>query len=205
MLIGLTLFCAGFLGGCHAEPSADDSAAGRLVTGKRISEPEERQSVGSWPMNMVATPDGRFVITSDMGWRESLWAIRMEDGRGVSEAAFSNKTRNGKNAPGGEAPKDPAASAGPKTNGLYYGLAASADGTVYAAQGGHDSIAVLRMDAQGNLTKQREIRTRKLDFPAGLALDGRGLLLVANNTSGESNQRDRRGAWRFMIRRRRGT
>ena len=35
--------------------------------------------------------------------------------------------------------------------------------------------------------KQREIHTCRLDFPAGPALDGRGLLLVANNTYGGEN------------------
>jgi len=64
-LIGLTVFCGALLVGCHSEPAADDSAAGRLVTGKRISEPEERQAVGSWPMNMIATPDGRFGFILD--------------------------------------------------------------------------------------------------------------------------------------------
>jgi YVTN family beta-propeller protein len=140
-------------------------------------------------MNMIATPDHRFVLTSDMGWRESVWAIRMDDGQGVSSVTFASKARRKKpgdteNGEGATQPTDPA---GPKSNGLYYGLAAGADGTVYAAQGAHDSIAVLALDAEGNLSMQSEIRTRRLDFPAGLALDDRGLLFVANNTSGGDN------------------
>ena len=58
---------------------------------------------------------------------------------------------------------------------------------MFAAQGAHDSIAVLALDAQGKLIKTGEIKTKLRDFPAGLALDGRGLLFVVNNTSAGEN------------------
>jgi YVTN family beta-propeller protein len=176
--------------GCHTVPTAppvDDSPTGRLVTGKRIGDPESRQAVGSLPMNMIVTPDGRFVLTSDMGYRESLWSIRTDDGQGVSHVEFSNKGRRGGQLDAGEAASNPTASASPKSNGLYYGLAAAPDGTIFAAQGAHDSISVLALDADGKLSKKREIRARRFDFPAGLALDDRGMLFVANNTVGGSN------------------
>src|SRR3974390_2679241 len=170
----LAILC--FLFSCRGSSPADDSTTGRLITGKRISDAEWRQPVGSLPMNMMASPDGRFVLTSDMGYRESLWSIRMEDGRGVSNVEFSNKTKRGRETDIGEAATTP----NTQTNGLYYGLAAAPDGTVFAAQGAHDSIAVLTLDSAGKLSMKHVIRTRRFDFPAGLALDGRGLLFVAN-------------------------
>jgi YVTN family beta-propeller protein len=188
--ICLPLSCGLLLASCHSNPVAqapDDS--GRLVTGKRISQPQQLQTVGSLPMNMIATPDNRFVLTSDMGYRESVWAIRMDDGQGVSSVTYSNKSkRKAGSAPAnGEASTDSTPPGSPKSNGLYYGLAAAPNGTIFAAQGAHDSVAVLALDATGNLTKKGEIKTRKLDFPAGLALDSRGFLFVANNTSGGDN------------------
>ncbi len=77
-----------------------------------------------------------------------------------------------------------------KTNGLYYGLAISKDNVVYAAQGGHDSIAVLSQNEKGTLVAKDHIATRQKDFPAGLALDDGGRLYVANNAAGESNPFD---------------
>ena len=54
-----------------------------------------------------------------------------------------------------------------KSNGLYYGLAYSPEGELYAAQGNHDTIAVLSLDSDGRLTAERSIRTKKSDFPSG--------------------------------------
>lgn len=154
------------------------------MTGKRISEPEARQPVGSLPMNMILTPDGRFALTSDMGYRESLWSIRTADGQGASHVEYSNHSRRPRAAENGEAASARPETGGLKSNGLYYGLAASTEGTVYAAQGAHDSIALLSLSSDGQLAKKGEIPTKQYDFPAGLSLDDRGLLYVANNTSG---------------------
>jgi DNA-binding beta-propeller fold protein YncE len=136
------------------------------------------------PMNLVMSPDGRFALVSDMGLRQSLWSIRTSDGVGVSHVEFSNR-----------APAQPfGENAGPterrrsdRSNGLYYGLAIAEDRTVYAAQGAHDSIAALRLGDDGALTLIGEIRTKPHDFPAGLALDRRGHLYVANNASADAD------------------
>lgn len=125
--------------------------------------PVARQNVGSLPMNLVATRDGRYAIASDMGFRQALWTIRTRDGRGVSHLDFNK------------------GSGSEKTNGLYYGLAVSTDGAVYAAQGGHAAIAVLQIDENGQLRRDGEIATKKRDFPAGLAIDDRGFLYVTSN------------------------
>ena len=138
-----------------------------LITGKSITPVGVQQNVGSLPMQMVLSPDGKYAITSDMGFRESLWSIRTSDGVGVSHIEFNNYP--------------PYSS----SNGLYYGLAIAAnpDGssTIYAAQGANDSIAIVRLGTDGTLTLTGTIATQKNDFPTGLALDGRGYLYVTNN------------------------
>ncbi len=167
---------------------AHDSTRDRLVTGKSISPTtQSSQDVGNLPMNLILTPDGRFVISSDMGHYQSLWCTRTRDGKGVSHVDFPNS--NPTNSPGGEGEaRSVVAGASSKTNGLYYGLAVTADGsTLYAAQGAHDTIAVLSLSRDGGLKLRDSIAAHKNDFPAGLALDDAGHLYVANNTSGEAD------------------
>jgi YVTN family beta-propeller protein len=139
-----------------------------LVTGKRITLPPlgTQQDVGSMPMNMVLSPDGKYAIVSDMGFHQALYVVSTATGAVVSKVDFPNER--------------PAAS----SNGLYYGLAFAPDGTLYAAQGAHDAIAKLRLAPDGTLTLTGAIATRKHDFPSGIATDERGTLYVANNDPG---------------------
>lgn len=134
-----------------------------LVTGKKITLPPlgAVQNVGSLPMNIVLSPSGKYAVSTDMGFRQSLWSIDAKTGAGVSHVDFPN------NADG--------------SNGLYYGLAFGPDGKLYAAQGAHDSIAVLALAADGTLTQTGSIAAQAHDFPAGVATDSRGYLYVANN------------------------
>jgi YVTN family beta-propeller protein len=161
------------LAGCgagKAQPSADAAEEGnpRLSTGRSINPQSiASQDVGSLPVNMIASADGKYAISSDGGYRQSLWATRISDGTGVSHVPFPHKTIK-------------TATTQEKSHGLYYGLAAG-EGVIYAAQGAHDSIAVLSLSADGTLKKDRVIATKQGDFPAGLAIDGQGRLYVANN------------------------
>ena len=134
-----------------------------LVTGHTI-DPRlaTTQNVGSIPFNMILSPDGKYAITTDQGYRQMLCSIRTSDGVGVSSLEYPRL------------PLD-------EQNGLYYGLAMTPDGTLYAAQGADDAISVLRLDRDGKLSRQRSIPTRPGDFPSGLALDDHGRLYVANN------------------------
>jgi YVTN family beta-propeller protein len=161
-----------------------------LNTGKIIT-PATRTAwnVGNMPMNMAATPDGRFVLASDMGYHQWLWSISTADGTGVSKLSFENGAAPGKKhvkivKPGGEDEEAPTPPGSKKSTGLYYGLAIGKNNVAYAAQGAHDSIAVLQISNDGALTQIDSITTRTRDFPAGLALDDNGLLYVANNASG---------------------
>lgn len=150
-------------------PAAVQAQTTTLPTGKRITLPPLGPSVGvgSLPMNMIATPDNKFALASDMGFREKLSVLRTSDGSVASQVTFG----------------DPATF--PNLSGLYYGLAVAANGdgtyAVYAAQGGAHSIAVLSLSAAGVLSLTGAIAMQTGDFPAGLALDSRGYLYVANN------------------------
>ena len=142
----------------------------QLVTGKRITTPPlgKLTNVGSLPMNMILNPSGKFAVSTDMGLRQSLWTIRTTDGTAASHFDFPNN-------PGPQA----------TSNGLYYGLAFKPDGTLYAAQGSNDSIAIFKVsDMDGSFTPVSTIKTKPGDDPSGLALDARGILYVANNDPG---------------------
>ncbi len=165
---------AGTLGGCA-------SASRPLVTGKR-SGPRQAtaQRVGNFPANLLLSTDGHYAFTSDMGATAALWCINAATGRGVSHLNFNNTLR-------------PAQRRRRLTqmqlkrihaNGLYYGLAESPGGTLYAAGGADDRIAVVDVSKRGQLIPARTIHTKKGDFPCGLALDDRGMLYVANNAAG---------------------
>ena len=169
--------------GCADRGHAPEIAREPLNTGRYLTPLDRGQDVGSMPMNLVLSADGAFAITSDMGQREALWAIRTADGRGVSYIEFTEKSAA---APGGEdAATTTAARARDRANGLYYGLAIAPGNpaTLYAGQGGHDTIAVATLTPDGSLTLTDSIRTRAKDFPAGLALDVAGRLYVANNAA----------------------
>ena len=158
------------------------SAVNPLVTGKSITLPPlgTTTNVGSLPMNMILTPNGKFAISTDMGFRESLHCLDSTTGKDVSAPLVfgPDLTGNGYFGP----------------NGLYYGLAAKAnsDGstTVYASEGsvvpasGSSSgvIAVVSISASGAMSLIRTITLKNPgDFPAGVALDSRGYLYVAIN------------------------
>ena len=168
--IRLAMLLAACIAGCgqdhpqnHSDPQSSDPVPAPLVTSRSIDpHPATTQPVGSFPSNMILSPDGRFGITTDQGAREMLCSIDVNTGGQVSHITCS-------------------ASKDDPHNGLYYGLAFGTDGTLYASGGNSDSIAVLRLDQGGKLVQERQISTTKGDFPAGLCLDDRGRLYVANN------------------------
>ena len=173
------------LAGCTArDPS---SASDPLINGKFITPTiESSQNVGNLPMNLALSPDGRYVISSDMGHYEYLWCTRTDTGKGVSHIEYSNAAK-APAAPAGEGSSESIRQGSAASNGLYYGLAIAPDGVVYAAQGAHDSIAVLKLRSDGTLAQDGFITTEARDFPAGLALDDRGRLYVANNAAGDDD------------------
>ncbi len=148
------------------------SSPNPLVTGKSITQPPlgTQTNVGSLPMNMIATPDGKWAVSSDIGFRQSLHVLSTTTGKDAGPAlVFGKDNGNGTFAPGG----------------MYYGLAAQSnpDGssTVYVSEGAVAVIAVVNISPSGTPTLTRTIALKAGDFPAGVALDARGYLYVAVN------------------------
>jgi len=151
---------------CIALMSGTLLAQNQLITGKKITPAGFNGEIASLPMNIILSPDGKYAITTDMGFHQELSSIDTGTGQTISEVQFENTS----SAP---------------TNGLYYGIAfAPGNGpeyTLYAAQGENQTIAILSLDADGNLTVTGSIATQAHDFPSGLATDKNGFLYVANN------------------------
>lgn len=165
ILLSLLISGSALAGGFPDRDDRNDEVSAhtaRLVTGKKISPTGVNQEIGSMPMNIVPSPNGKFAITTDMGFHQSLWSVSTSTGALISEVQFENTATN-------------------PSYGLYYGLAFGADGTLYAAQGDNQTIATLALSSGGALVKTGSIATKAGDFPSGLAADSRGYLYVANN------------------------
>src|SRR5271157_470680 len=139
-----------------------------LVTGKSIIPWAlgVQQNVGSLPMNIILSADGKYALVSDMGFDQSLTVINTKTGGFVSNIDYPNCNY---------CPLQ-------TTNGLYYGIALGSNGIVYAAQGGNNTIDVLNLSPNGILADLGSFQaTEPTDFPSGLATDTRGDLYVVNN------------------------
>ncbi len=168
-----------------------------LVTGKRITLPPlgTQANVGSLPMNMILTPDGKYAISTDMGFRQGLVCVSTITGapaQPITAPAPINPDGSPAGLPisksiiqfGAEITTGPDAGAyGP--TGLYYGLAVQSNGdgtsTLYASEGASNAVAVVTVGADGSLALKQRITLNTGDFAAGVALDGRGNLFVAVN------------------------
>jgi hypothetical protein len=86
-------FYAGGLRALMAELKSALDLSCLTVTGKSIGASlNATQDVGSMPINLALSPDGRYIVTTDAGYYESLWSIRTSDGRGVSASRRRRST-----------------------------------------------------------------------------------------------------------------
>lgn len=155
----------------------------QLPTGKLVTPVGDHAPVGSYPLNMALSPDGRYVAVSTAGFREFLSVLRVADGKVVSQLDFNAKPQ------------------GRLRDGLYYGLAFSREGGrtfLYASRGAQDLISRYELDAQGalrpsgnDLVVPRWSTGKIPNHPAGLALSANGRILFAvnNQTSHETDYR----------------
>jgi DNA-binding beta-propeller fold protein YncE len=164
-----------------------------LPTGKKITQPPlgTQVNVGSLPMNMILTPDGKYAISTDMGFREFLVCVNATTGK-IAQPITAPAPIAADGSPTGAPTSNSIlqfgaingdGSYGPP--GLYYGLAVQSNGdgtsTLYAAQGADNKVAVVTVGADGSLTLKNTFTLGAGDFAAGLSLDKRGNLFVAVN------------------------
>ena len=142
----------------------------RLSTGKLITPLGEHVDVGSYATNLVLSPDGRFAVATDSGYREQLSVIDTQTGKLTGKVSFGGRGKTG----------------------LYFGLAFGPDGTLYASRGAEDKISSYRLTSDGTLEIGKVYENKaptewKLPHNvAGVAiLDGK-LLAVNNQTHVDS-------------------
>lgn len=177
----LVLAASGFmmLKSSPRQPRRADAAQPQvpLVTGKFISPVGQHLPVGSFPVNLRATPDGRFIVVTNSGYRQRLTVIDAASGEKASEIALDS-VQSG------------------KRQGLYYGLAfgPAANGyLLYASRGAEDRVAVYAIDRSGRIAPTGQFLSdpskasdpRLTNLIAGIALtEYGGKLLATNNNTG---------------------
>jgi len=153
------------LGSAAQEPSSVP-----LSTGKLITPTGTQTEVGSFPANMLLTPDGRHVVVTNTGYREFISVLNAETGKLVSLIEVGKPESKSK-------------------EGLYYGMAFAGSGgaiqsvirpenvehTLYVSRGAEDKVAVYTVTGDGRIMDTG----RRLSDP-GLTAPAR----VANNVAG---------------------
>lgn len=146
-----------------------------LPTGKLISPVGSHVGVGSYPVNMVLSADGKYAVVSNIGYREFLTSVDVQTGKIVSQVDINGKPEKG------------------PRYGLYYGLAVQPKtGMIFASRGAEDRIVGYTL-TDGKLEESVEIRNPKGKegklplHPAGIAFNSDGSkLYVANNQTDDS-------------------
>ena len=153
------------LGSAQSLPSTD-----LVVTGKRMTPVGKHEYVGSYPIQMETSADGKFAFVSTIGFRQFISVVRVADGKVIQQLPFPR--------PG---------------QGLYYGITRHGN-TLFASRGAQNKVTAYEIGADGKLTQTFEM----LDVPArgapmqdiaGIAAseDGLRLYAVNNQTTVESN------------------
>lgn len=141
-------------------------------TGKAIQPVENGVAVGSYPVQMKLSPNKKWLVVTNTGFRQQLSVIDTETGHVVSKLDFNSSI------------------SGRKKESLYWGLEFVGD-DLYVSRGPEQKISVYGLDDAGTLKLKREIENLKrpdaaLDnFVSGLISDG-DTLYSLNNLSGAS-------------------
>lgn len=158
-----------------------------LPIGKRITPLGTQVNVGSFPANMVLSPNKKWIVVTNTGYREFLTVLDATTGEIRSKIPFEIKSKI----------------ATPET-GLYFGLSFARDGLLYVSHGATDKIGMYRIDAEGQLSREADPILNKAPVgsmmpnnPAGLAVTPDGtILLSANNQT--SHTTDYKGSVSFI-------
>lgn len=160
-------------------------ASTMLVTGKRLTPQGTQTPVGSFPANLIISPDGRFVLVSNVGSRTYLSVLRANNGALVSRLDWNGASPVFKK----------------KKQALYFGLACgqakNGQTPVYASRGAEGTVAVLSLDSRGILKDTGRSLGNASDekapqsYLAGLSLSADGSLIYAANNSANPQNRMR--------------
>ncbi len=167
-----------------ARGGRQNAAEAPLSTGKLLTlQGRQQTEVGSYPANMILSPDGKWIVVTDTGAREFLSVLDATTGKLVSQIGVGND--GGRNKPA-------------LYVGLAFGPSPNAEGSLslYASHGPEDKVAVYTVGMDGKLTDTghslddpsglpAEAKAARPNFLAGLALsaDGRRCYAVHNETS----------------------
>ena len=148
-----------------------EEAANRLVTGKFVTPTGTQIEVGSFPVNMKLSPDGRFVAVTDCGYREQVSIIDAKTGAVVAKKEFPSSRGN--------------------PNGIYFGLAFEKKGNrtlLYVSRGAQDLVSIFEVGTTGDLIAAGQFENPAPTNPgkqvhniAGLAVAKDGVLYAVNN------------------------
>jgi YVTN family beta-propeller protein len=153
-----------------------------LPSGRRLTPAGRQTPLTGFPLNLVASPDGRFLVTATAGPRAAVHVLSGVDGSAVSRLELADRQ-------GGANP------------GLGYGLAfapVQAEGgwPLYVSRGDQDRISILTLGGDGALRLNRKAvehpSAKGKAFPhdiGGLALGAGGahLYVVNSNTGRETD------------------
>lgn len=161
---------------CSIRPSqraglsaGSDGTGGVIIPGGRRISPLGGQVVlGSFPTNMVVSPDGRVLVATnngkglEPGKEQSLSVVDLSAAEVVQTVSRL------------------------RPDSLFYGLAYSRDGSrLYASGGQSERIEVFDVLPDGTLQKSRDLALK--GFPAGIQLDeDRGLLYAAAQSGSDA-------------------
>lgn len=153
-------------------PKAPDPG-NTLSTGRAITPVDSGVPVAGFPVNMRLSPDGRFVVVTDSGYRQQITVLDSVTGKVVSKLDFNR--------------------AKPQKDSLYYGLAFDDAGLLYVSRGGEDFVSVYRLSNAGTLEAVRDISnpppagSKIPNFVSGLAVKAGMLYAVDNQTHAGTN------------------
>ncbi|MCW3053752.1 MAG: Phosphoesterase family, partial [Chthonomonadales bacterium] len=177
--IATVALCAGL---AAARGGRQNAIQPPISTGKLLTPQGEQTNVGSFPANMILSPDGKWIVVTDTGAREFLSVLDTTSGKLVSQIEVGSGSDRSRPA-------------------LYVGLAfgpTGADGnlSLYASRGPEDKIALYTIGVDGKLTDTgrslndpsglpAEAKTARPNFLAGIAMsaDGKICFAVHNETS----------------------
>ena len=157
------------------QPKAVEPPGTLLPTGRYITPIGDSVNVGSYPANMAVSPDGKYIVVTNTGFRQQLSVLDAQTGAMTDKVEFN---------------------LGPKGEqlSLYYGLAFGPDGKLYASNGPLDQVSIFDLSADGKLTASGTIsdpsgKDNEPYFTAGLAVEkSGGDLVIAHNEAYKSSQ-----------------